>query len=293
MQKRESGYQRAFLERSSIHPQSNETEITENVIFPINSQGENNENSQTARLYSNMKRSQSSEEKKTLANMSVSSSEAFNHSICNLLPLKKSKYVNVQSKTLSAALREVPLSLQHGRLSLVGSYLTDIDILPEKLSDLVRTLYLSNNSLTTLRNVQQFKHLTTLSLANNSIRYLHALYPLSNLPFLEKVSLEGNVVTHMPYYRQFLIGICSAGNDQFMLRSIDSILLTREEIEKSQINFRTCSLQLEQMRCECLRVAVLEHMHFLFACHAELVRIVMGKFRSHKRKLFFLFIAGI
>lgn len=270
-----AGYERAFLQRSVDHLRyaEAETETTENVILPMN-ECENDEN--TVRLHE--KKIQVKSAPKT----PITSSRIVSHSEWNELLHQKSTTCTLPTpKFLSTVLKQVPLPLQNGKLSLVGSYLTDIDQLPEKLSSLVRILFLSNNSLTSLGNLQQFSYLTTLSLTNNSIRYLHQLCPLSSLPFLEKISLEGNVVTHMPYYREILIGLCSGSDqsNQFRLKCVDSLPLTREEKEKSRLNFRKCSHQIEQIRCDCLRVTILEHMHLLFACHAELIRLVMGKFR--------------
>ena len=45
------------------------------------------------------------------------------------------------------------------------------------------------------------------SVANNLIRYLSSLRSLALVENLERVSLEGNVVTSMPFYRQYLIGL--------------------------------------------------------------------------------------
>lgn len=88
---------------------------------------------------------------------------------------------NHVSKKLSQAMKQGPISLDNGKLSLVGCYITEIDLLPEKLALIIKTLYLSHNSLTSLQNLQQFRYLTSVSLANNSIRYLHMLTPLSPL----------------------------------------------------------------------------------------------------------------
>ena len=180
-------------------------------------------------------------------------------------------------------MKQGPISLENGKLSLVGCYITEIDLLPEKLSLVVKTLYLSHNSLTSLQNLQQFKYLTSISLANNSIRYLHTLTPLSSLLLLEKLSLEGNIVTHMPYYREIIIGLCSSPSNyqNFMLESLDSIPITAEEKTQSRVNYRKCCVQIEQLRCNGLRVIILEHMHRLFSCHAEIISYVMGKFRSN------------
>jgi hypothetical protein len=276
----ERSYQKTFLQRGGGHSRSTD-KTTDDIVVPLN------DSENTARLYSNHglkpKSDNSVRSSSHATGKVIASSRIIDHSEWKQISKEsKSRSHEVQqTKTLSAVMRQAPISLENGRLSLVGCYMTEIDLLPEKISSLVQILYLSNNSLTSLTNIQQFRFVTCLSLSNNSIRYLHSLAPLSNLLFLEKLSFEGNVVTHMPYYREVVLGICSnSRTDGLFLKSLDSIQVSSEERRNSRANFRKCCLQIEQLRCNGLRVAVLEHMHLLFACHAEIIRCVMGKFRS-------------
>jgi hypothetical protein len=281
-------YQKNFLHRSGHSRSSDTTGLTENIIVPLN-EGEIDD--QTSRLYSKHQKLPS------VSNANaISSTRLVDHSEWQQLSKEgKSRHQESRQspsgKKLSAVMRQGPISLENGRLSLVGCYLTEIDILPEKLTDVVRILYLSNNSLTSLTNLHQFKYITSLSLANNSIRYLHSLLPLSNLLFLEKLTLEGNIITHMPYYREIVFGICasSQSGQDFALQTLDSIRITSAERTNARVNFRKCCLQIEQMRCNGLRIAILEHMHHLFSCHAEIISSIMGKFRSVDL-LFFLLV---
>lgn len=269
-------YEKTFLQRGAGHSRASD-KTADDIVAPLN------ESENTARLYSGQVKFDKSSSPSMATGRAISSSRIINHSEWKKIAKEnRARSPDVkQTKKLSAVMRQAPISLENGRLSLVGCYLTEIDLLPSKVSSLVQILYLSNNSLTSLVNIQQFRCLTCLSLANNSLRYLHSLAPLSNLLSLEKLSLEGNVVTHMPYYREVVLGLCyNSRADGLSLKSLDSSPVSPEEKRNCRVNFRKCCLQIEQLRSDGLRVAVLEHMHLLFACHAEIIGCVMGKFRS-------------
>jgi hypothetical protein len=172
-----------------------------------------------------------------------------------------------------------------GKLQLVSCYMTHLDALPPALAQRVRVLYLSNNSIASLQGIQQFSNLTTLSLANNSLRYIHDLTPLAALTRLERLALEGNVVTSMPFYRELLLGICSSysGADTNTpprgLQVLDGVKVSAQEQGGVRALFRKVCGQMDLMRCNELRVCVLEHVCALTACHSQLVAEVLGKFR--------------
>lgn len=314
------GYSQSFLNKTQqINSSNNTTHVSHlninNKITSSSSSFKENENNETQKLYSkilkktkdNQDRREVKENKEIENHKDTSFFQESNNLTSNLLNNSKiqkkvilSRYVNEEEwrkasenkritlnnhqviKKLSQAMKEGPISFDNGKLSLVGCYITEIDMIPEKISSIIKTLYLSHNSLTSLQNIQQFKYLTSVSLANNSIRYLHLLTPLSSLVLLEKISLEGNIVTHMPYYREIIIGLCSSSlnhSQNLLLESIDSIPITSEEKVQSRVNYRKCCVQIEQLRCNGLRVIILEHMYRLFSCHAEIISYVMGKFR--------------
>ena len=182
-------------------------------------------------------------------------------------------------KPLSAVLRKNAAALDsNGKLNLVGCYLTELDNLPDKLSNRVKTLFLSQNSLESLLGIQQFRNVTCVSLANNAVRYLDALQPLAALTSLEKLTLDGNVVTTMPYYREIVLGLCCPEGHGGLV-SLDGIKVTPEEHRHCLTNYRRAAGQMEQMRCSGLRVAVLSHLEGLTRCHAEIVGHVLGRFR--------------
>jgi hypothetical protein len=167
-----------------------------------------------------------------------------------------------------------------GKLHLVSCYMTELDALPTALAQRVKVLYLSNNSLQSLQGIQQFSNITTLSLTNNSIRYMHHLAPLASLHHLERLALDGNVVTGMPYYRELVLGICSSTSRQgSSLQVLDGVKVSADEQSNMRVQFRKVCGQLDLMRCNELRVCVLEHVCALTACHSQLIAEVLGKFR--------------
>jgi hypothetical protein len=153
-----------------------------------------------------------------------------------------------------------------------------LDALPAALAQRVKVLYLSNNSLSSLQGIQQFSNITTLSLANNSVRYIHHLAPLASLPLLERLALEGNVVTGMPFYRELVLGICCSSSPRGLL-VLDGVKVSAEEQGGVRVQFRKACGQIDLMRCNELRVCVLEHVCALTSCHSQLVAEVLGKFR--------------
>jgi hypothetical protein len=84
----------------------------------------------------------------------------------------------------------------------------------------VTKLYLSGNYISDLVGIEQLRGLRVLSLMNNSIRYLENLQPLGKLKCLETLSLDGNIVSRMPFYREHVISLCS------MLQMLDSVKVT-------------------------------------------------------------------
>ena len=93
------------------------------------------------------------------------------------------------------------------KLSVVSKYITHLSGVPPSVAAPVTQLLLSNNSLRGLGRLsgQLFPNLEAVSLSNNQLRYLEDLVPLTTLPKLLDLILEGNPVTHMPNYRAQLV----------------------------------------------------------------------------------------
>lgn len=175
-------------------------------------------------------------------------------------------------KLLSEALRSIPLTVNGTKLNAVGVYITRIDNLPSAICTQIKTVFLSNNSLSDLKGVSQFESAKTVSFANNTIRYLHDVYPLRTLAHMDKLSLEGNIVVHMPYYRQFILALCPS------LQFLDGVRVSPEERQGVDVLCRKGATLLEQLRTNELRATVLRHIANSVSCHAELIKTVCGHF---------------
>lgn len=159
------------------------------------------------------------------------------------------------------------------KLSLVGSNISVIDKVPSTLITKVQTLYLSNNHITTLDGIEQFQQLRCLSVANNLIRYLSSLRPLKQSHSLERLSLEGNTVTGMPFYRQYVISLCPN------LLNLDGVAVSREERNVDRSTERQLSAFYDQLRLNELQNIVLRNLCMQLNLRAEFSRVVLGKFR--------------
>lgn len=178
----------------------------------------------------------------------------------------------------------IPMSLALGKnmnalfdgskLSLVNCNITVIDKIPAQIAVKVKTLYLSNNNLSSLSGIGQFANVVTLSAAHNLIRFLDDLSPLSNLIHLERLSLEGNTVVSMPYYREYLIAMCSR------LQSVDGIKVTKDERDGAIIAAHKMASVFEQMRINELQNCILTHCKWLMRCHLEMKALILGRFQN-------------
>jgi hypothetical protein len=180
-----------------------------------------------------------------------------------------------KTKKLSEILKHVPLSVKGAdcKLAANGFYITEIDTIPRDNSMSVTTLYLSNNSLSALLGVEQFQNVRVASFTNNTIRYLRDLAPLYRLVNLEKLSLDGNPVVSMPYYRPFLLSFCPG------LVVLDGVRVTDEERAAVDVLSRKGAAIMEQLRTNEMRSAVLRHLCSLAAMHSELTSVINGRFR--------------
>ena len=90
---------------------------------------------------------------------------------------------------------------------------------------------------------------------------------------LERLSLEGNTVTGMPFYRQHVIGLCPR------LIVLDGINVTAEERNADRAMDRQLSAFYDQLRSNELQNIVLQNLCLQVNLHAEFNLVVLGKFR--------------
>ncbi|RYG60068.1 hypothetical protein EON64_19615 [archaeon] len=116
--------------------------------------------------------------------------------------------VLVSQRELVDAIRKFPAGMEKDRLRCVGQNVTKLGFFPNNLAIAIRSLLVSNNALTSVEGVEQFANLDTLSVSNNLIRYMEDLAGLRSLSHLKKLSLQGNPVAKLPFYRDFVITLC-------------------------------------------------------------------------------------
>jgi Leucine-rich repeat (LRR) protein len=117
---------------------------------------------------------------------------------------------------------------KRGVLNLVGHGLVDLDSLWSRPTvgdcQKIQTLYLSDNAIHSLNDIDRFSSLTSLSCCNNNLTFFDQIDCLSRLKSLTKLSLTGNRVTLNPFYREVVtVSICVG------LTSLDGIKLSRVE----------------------------------------------------------------
>ena len=91
----------------------------------------------------------------------------------------------------------------------VGKHITSLGGVSPSVSSRATHLFVSNNSLESLRGLERFSGVTCLSLTHNLIHRSNDLHPLASLARLETLSLEGNPVCSTPNYRAHVIALAS------------------------------------------------------------------------------------
>ncbi|CAM9456742.1 unnamed protein product, partial [Scytosiphon promiscuus] len=122
------------------------------------------------------------------------------------------------------------------KLSAVGKHLTSLGGVTPGVSTRATQLFLSNNSLGSLRGLDTFSGAVCLSLSHNLVRRTGDLRPLAALTRLETLSMEGNSVCGAANYRAHVISLVSPS-----LKTLDH----REMLEVLQVESWPAFDQLE------------------------------------------------
>lgn len=85
--------------------------------------------------------------------------------------------------------------------------ITEIDSLPPRFGD-CSELFISENSISRIDRIDQFRWLSRLMIEYNLISYVEHLLPLGSLANLVELRLEGNPVCKWPLWDIFTINIC-------------------------------------------------------------------------------------
>ena len=114
------------------------------------------------------------------------------------------------------------------RLTAASKHVHELDItnVSQKVIQSTSALLLSNNSIRSISGISTFRGLVTLSLSDNLIDDWRNLETeLSQLPFLSHLTLAGNPIENLAYYRLRVINICSPS-----LESLDGVLVDKSEV---------------------------------------------------------------
>lgn len=178
-----------------------------------------------------------------------------------------------RGKTLSDALQRREGTCDGDRISAVGAQIDVVGVVPAAVASKAKKLFLSNNNLRSLQHIDQFHGVETLSLTHNDIKYLEELYHLRELRGLRKLSLEGNLVTRVPFYRDFVLGHCSA------LQALDGLTVTEEDRLRAALNFRRACLFISRAITGGVRNALLGQIVARRVAHNEMRSSVFGRFK--------------
>ena len=175
--------------------------------------------------------------------------------------------------TLNEVLKARLALVESSKLSLVSNRISILDKIPNTISQKVKILYLSNNDLSKIDQIIQFENCQNLSMGNNLVKFLEDLTCLRHLKHLEKLSLEGNPVTNMPYYREYVLGLCPH------LILLDGSKVSIEERLEAKNKNKKIAAVFEQLRINELRLAILTHFIHLSKCHIQLLKLIYGSFK--------------
>ena len=96
-------------------------------------------------------------------------------------------------------------SKRGSKIHAANKHIQVIDRLAERYTE-AKVIYLGGNDLKKIQGFEQFTQLVTLSLSNNLLIDVQDLYVLAgSCPTLRTLSLEGNDISHTPYYRERVI----------------------------------------------------------------------------------------
>lgn len=164
------------------------------------------------------------------------------------------------------------INANNRKISCLKDKRTGSPSLPLVITSNIVTLYLSNNYLKDLENIEVFSSLRNLSVANNCIKYYHEVKSLRSLQLLEKLCLDGNPICFLPFYREIIIDMCP------QLHVLDDRKVSIAERKLSTILRKKFVTMLEVMNLNELHIAVISHIYFLRKCHLQMM-MMFPRFR--------------
>mgnify|MGYP003313830276 CR=1 FL=1 len=173
-----------------------------------------------------------------------------------------------------AARRHGEGCVKGSRLSLVGELISEIADVPAFAAGCA-TVFLSNNALTSLRGVSQFRDVVALSATNNCVAHLEELAHLGALKKLETLALDGNAVSWLPGYR--CRAICAAGDE---LKRLDGRDVSPAERAAARPGDRKNGAIWDDLVRRALWARAIGIYAKLRVCHRELRRVFASAFSA-------------
>ncbi|KAG1666911.1 hypothetical protein FOA52_005971 [Chlamydomonas sp. UWO 241] len=182
--------------------------------------------------------------------------------------------------TLTSVLKAAPQLFGRDKVSVVERFVTVLDVLPQRYQQ-AQVVYLSKNSLRSLAGIGQFRAARSVSLADNLVGDWDSLEPLAvGCPLLESLTLEGNPLAGMPYYRAHVV--VSLPN----LKSLDGRAVSDgERGQAGRLVEQEASLMAVLLRSAC-SAHKLGRTFQQLQLHVELYRVMYGQRRHLMSGLF-------
>lgn len=175
-----------------------------------------------------------------------------------------------RSFKLSQCLGTYPTAFDGSKISIVQKYVTEFDTCASRFQ-FAEVIFGSNNSLTSLEGVQQFRLLRVLSLGNNCVDDIRRCGFLRHCACLQVLSMEGNPIEQSPYYRAHLLSIVP------WVKVLDSKEVSEDEVRACDSIIKRENACLDQMLENSMRLQFLERGAKTLQLHVELKAIQLGR----------------
>jgi len=193
----------------------------------------------------------------------------------------RSRQTAVRRASLSQAMNQFPRYCEEKKIALVEKSIAAIDEVPRRFAG-VETLLLSNNLISDLGQISQFRALKSLSLANNRLEKLTQLLPLRALKELEMVYFDGCPVCLLPTYRDFVIDMLPS------LRSLDAKDVYEQERTQARLSLKQLNRMMDLLIVNEEEGTKLEHLQKQLTVHQEMVQKGVVRLYSGTRVASFL-----
>eukprot|EP00899_Mesostigma_viride_P011600 jgi/Mesvir1/20440/Mv12337-RA.1 len=179
--------------------------------------------------------------------------------------------------TLSSVLRRIPGLMEPDKICVVGHLVAKVDALHPKFTQ-VTNVFLSNNCITDLAGLAQFRQVKALSLASNKIDDICQLDVLAkHCPDLKILVLDGNPITSLPNYRAHAIHRLPS------LKSLDHKAITATERAIGATAIKQEENLMDVMMNNVIQIFKLERALTLLRVHMELRGVVYSRMASFNR----------